>query len=372
MVYSNESGVYNTTGFSSDIIQKLASISPSEVTTLVSGWISDAEAQIKMDIDIPYVIREELHLGDGENNYFELGPRDESYGIIGADYDPTNCVEKVYDVKFHRVRMKKPYPEDCELGTEQSTTTNWTSSSCTVSSDLTSKVAGSYCIKGIFTGSGYMQYQSTLDKIIDQFTDIFFWFKASTKSVTFKIQIFDENGNYAEETITPRQANVGQYFWIDIDTMDLVGSVDWDSYRVQYYRITASGACTVYVDNLCFADSWAFTAPLGYVHTSVADNISSETPPSENYPFYVTYEFDPFKASVPTVIRKACEWLVGVFIIDYLRGIKYMETDFRLFGDTIEPDTPMQKSGMLGIRTKFLDNYETCLKRYGGESYGVV
>jgi len=43
-----------------------------------------------------------------------------------------------------------------------------------------------------------------------------------------------------------------------------------------------------------------------------------------------------------------------------------------LEGDAMEPDTPMQQSCMLDLRTKFLDNYKRCTTRYGGGSYGVV
>lgn len=375
-LYTDEQGVYDTTGFSSDIIQELSGLSAADVTTLVGGWIADATEDIEEDIRLPYIIRKELHLGDGDNNQFDLGPYDDLHATIG-DYDPADCLSKVHEVWFGSNKMKRPYPLDCELGTDIATPTSsgWTYSAATVTAESTIKAAGSYSVKAVFSGAGYIEYHSShnLEKNIDMYSDVFFWLRISSTSAVVTLRLYDKDGNYTEETVSSRQASVGQYHWIDIDTMtDGLGDIDWDDDLLQYYRVYVSGACTLYLDNLCFADNWAFTAPVGILHTSVADNISGESPPSEGYPIYATYSYDPFLASTPSNIKEACEWLSGIKAIEYLRGIKYSETDFRLKTDSMEPDTPMQKSGVLGLRDKWLQNYERCLKNYGGGSYGVV
>lgn len=184
------------------------------------------------------------------------------------------------------------------------------------------------------------------------------------------MEFYDKDGNSESQSFSPRQNSIPQYFWIDIDEM--TDTIDWDDTRLQYIRFTADGACTFYVDNLCFADSWAFTKPTGYFHTSVADNISSETEPSYGYPFYVSYSYDPFLASVPTMIQEAAEWLAGVYIIDYLRGIRYINTSLEVWGETLELDTDQSREGLLGLRTYMMKNYWRCMRNWGPGSYGVI
>ena len=374
MSYTDESNVYNTTGLSSDIIQDLGDIPESEVTTFVESRIARAEKRLKEDINLPYIIKRELHLGDGNKNQWDLGPEDDPYSTLG-DFDPDDCLEKILRVEFAGYRRLVPWPKDCDTWTNYSDMDEsgyWTGSNATISEETTIKVAGARSLKAVFSASGYIRYPSTqdLDKIIDSYNDIFFWLKTSSIGITITVRLYDKDGNYEEETISPRQADVGQYFWIDINKM--TDTIDWDNTYLQYIEFRVSGACTIYLDNLCFAEDWAFTAPEGTFHVSVADNISTEAAPSVNYPFYVTYSYDPFLSSTPEHIAEATEWLTGVLIIDYLRTIKYIETDFRLWSDTMEQDIPMQRSGMLGIRTKFLDNYKACLLRYGGASYGII
>ena len=374
MTYTTESSVYNTTGLSSEIIQKLAQISESDVSTLVSGWISDAEQDIKTDLGLPFAVIEELHLGDGNNNLFELGPWDEEYGAPGQ-YDPTDCVEKVYRVKFHRAKKLLPYPTTCELGTES--ITGWTGSNATITADTSSAVAGDARIKAVFSSAGYIRYPDGsnveyLDVDIDKFKDWFANLELSDKTATITLRLYDKDGNYNHEEITLRQNNIDEFIWIDLNSMD--GSVDWDDVRLQYIELHVDKACTLYVDNMCFADEWAYTAPKGYFHVSVAHNVSSESPPPSDYPFYVSYTYDPFKASVPSNIRQACDWLVGIKIIDYLRTVKYINTDFRLLADTMMPDDidTGGTTGVLGVKHQMLQNYNRCIQRYGQGSYGLI
>jgi len=376
MPYTTETPVYDRTGFNSSIIQDMSGKDSDDVTTLVEGFISDPEAQIRKDIGYPIVIAEELHLGDGNKNQWDLGPEDDEFAEEG-DYDPIDGLIEVYRVKFAAKRMWKPWPEDCDEWTDYSdmdATGYWAGSNAVISEETTIKVAGSRSLKAVFSGGsgGYIRYPSTrsLDRIIDTYDDIFFWLRTTSIGVTITIRLYDKDGEYEEETISPRQADVGQYFWIDINEM--TDTLDWDDDYLQYFEIRVTGDCTIYLDNFCFADEWAYTAPAGLFHTSVADNISTQSPPSENYPFYVTYGYDPFLASVPSEIAEAAEWMAGIYIIDYLRGIRYRQTSFEVWGQTLELDTDSSREGLLGVRTKMEKNYWRCLSDWGGGPYGVI
>ena len=322
MPYTTEDGVYETTGFSSEIIQEVLEVDITEVTSLVSGWISDSEGKLKDDTYAPYVIRKELHLGTGYDNQFLLGPQDEEYSTT-AGYDPEDGLEQIHDVWFSRFKKKRPYPVGCDIDGDLATVTGW-SGTATPANNTVYQVQGTNCVAITYTGGGeYVQYPdgtniSYLDRHIGSYGYIFFYLR-SNAVVTFTLRLYDTDGNYEEQTFSPRQANVGQYFWLHRDT--LTGSISWSnsSTRLQYFRIYADGACIVYLDNFCFADDWAYTAPAGTLHIAKADNISSSGFPSENYPYYATYSYDPFLASVPSTIKEAVECLVGVAIIDHLR-----------------------------------------------------
>jgi hypothetical protein len=373
MSYTTEEQVYDRTGFNNSIIEELSGKSTSEVTDLINDYITDATERIRTDIDYPIRIVKELHLGDGDRYQFELGPYDDPYAEEG-DYDPEGGLIEIYNAWFGRLRMRKPYPEDCELGTEldDPDTDGWTGNNVTITAEQTIKASGTYSVKAVFSDAGYIEYPETsrLDKIIDGYDDVFFWLRTSDSSVTFTLRLYDKDGNNNNEEFTLRQSDIGQYMWLDVDTFS--GNVDWNLTRFQYYRLYVDKACTIYFDNFCFADSWAFTAPEGLLHISVSDNISSETPPAYNYPFYVSYSYDPFLNSVPRYIREAAEWLVGIYIVDYLRGIRYKDTSFEVYGQTLELDTDASREGLLGVRTKMEKNYWRCLRNWGQGSYGVV
>jgi hypothetical protein len=372
MVYTTETKVYDRTGFNSSTIQTLSGKTSAEVTTLVEGFISDAQAKIREDVEYPIRVRGERHLGDGEKNVFELGPEDDAYGSEG-DYDPVNGLVEIYAVKIDTVRMKKPYPEDCELGTDS--ITGWSGSSATITVDTSHDVHGTNAIKCVFSGAGYVQYPngsttSHLDKLIDSYEFFFSHLELDDKTATITIKLYDTDGNISDETATLRQNSVGQYVWLDIDSFNTV--IDWSDTRLQYIQFCVDKACTLYIDNMCFADEWAYTAPAGLFHVAVADNISSDASPSDGTSFYVDYSYDPFLASVPTMIAEASEWLAGISIIDYLRGIRYRKTSFEVFGSTLELDTDQSREGLLGVRTYMVKNYWDCLRNWGRGSYGMV
>jgi hypothetical protein len=194
MVYTTEASVYSRTGLSSAGIQKVSGKSLADVSTLIEGYISDAEKQIKEDIEYPIRIKQELHYGDGSKRWFELGPEDDPYAEEG-DYDPEDGLLEVYSAWFGRAKMKKPYPEDCDTFTNG--VASISNSNATVTAETTIKVCGDDSIKAVFSAAGYIQYPSTayLDKDIDAFSDVFFWFRTTNRSITFTLRLYDKDGS---------------------------------------------------------------------------------------------------------------------------------------------------------------------------------
>lgn len=382
MSYTTETKVYNRTGLSSAIIRKLTDKSESDVTTLIEGYISDAEQEIRKDIEYPIILTEERHLGTSYKNTFELGPQDDPFATEGS-YDPINGVIEVYDAFFGSYKRRRPNPESADTWTEYLTPTasGWNQvSNVTITGETTEKVAGSYSVKMVFSAAGSARFPdnsnlTNLDLVIWNWTDLFMWIQTTNTSVATYIDLYDKDGNYDTQQLNTliRQNNVGQYIWLDLATIK--SNVDWTQTRLQYFVIRAAGAVTIYMDNLSFGDGWSFTAPYGYFHVSVADNIASEANtgyPSNGAPFFVSYSYDPFLASVPREIAEAAEWWCGIQIIDLLRGAKYIQTDFYVFGETLESDQTFQRGGLLGVRTRMVKNYQRALSRWGPGSYGVV
>jgi hypothetical protein len=376
MAYATESGVYQTTGFNSDTIQEVLQIPASEVTTLVTALIANAQEQVQEDIGHPFVVKEQLILGDGNRNKFMIDGSDDPYSSW-QEPDVENNLIKVFRANFGGYRRLIPYPDDCDEFTEYSDpeSNDWRSYNAVITGDTSVNGCGSYSIKAVFSDAGYIQFPSSayFNRLIDQYSDVFFYFRTDDIDITNTFRLYDTDGNYTYQTFTPRVNGVGQYFWLDIDEFtDSGGSINWDSDYFQYFRLYVSGSCTVYFDNFCFADDWAFSNPEGYFHVSRADNISTEKAPSESYPFKIDYSYDPFLSSTPSHIELATEWLTGVMILDELRNRKYDLTDFRVWADTMEQDIPQQGSGLLAVRTYMMRQYERCLTNYGGRTWGVI
>jgi hypothetical protein len=379
MSYTTETKVYNRTGFNSETIVTLSGKSIAEVTTLVEGFISDAQNKLREDIEYPIRVRNEIHYADGQNNTLDLGPEDDPYSGEG-DYDPINGVVEVYNCKAAGIKITKPKPEDCDEWTDYSSTgitSYWSGGgSATITSENSPKVSGSHSVKVIFEGIDSFHYPTTkdLDLFINPWKYLFFWVRSSDVTTSLKVRLYTTSLTYVEEDIVLRQSNVGQYYWIRISAMNNVSAINWGDNvtRLQYIEFTSGGSCTVYIDNLCFSDGWAYSAPSGLLHVGKADNVTGEGPPSQGYPYVIDYSYDPFLSSIPGIMAEACEWLSGVYIIDYLRGIRYRKTSFEVYGATLELDTDASREGLMGIRTYMMKNYWECLRNWGHGSYGMV
>lgn len=365
--YCSRQDVYDVTGITEDNIESLSGRSEAEVQSLVDKYIAKAESTIKNWIGIPITIRKETHLGDGEKFEFELGPEiDEEVGFL--IFDPSDCVEHVYAVYYQGKRKKLPYPKDCDSFTEN-TSSSYSASNCTLSDEETIVKAGDYSIKAVFSAAGSFLYPSSknLAKNIDIYDYVVFRFRSSDKSAMFTFKLFDKDDNYNYKTFTVEKANIWYVIMLKIDEFD--GDVDWEDELCYAFSIESDKACTVYFDNFAFAEGYAWTAPSGYIIIPY-DEDEDESPLPEGYELEVTYSFDPFKQTVPNEIQWACAELAGVYLIDFLRGIRDVDTQFVVESDTIEPSEA--RNVLLARRTTLLNRAKEHVASYGYEYAGGV
>jgi len=364
MTYCSEQDVYDVTGMNSSIVQEMSGKTEAEVTTMINGFISKAEARIKRELKIPIVIRKEVHKGDGYTIVFALGPEDEDYGIF--DYDPENKVEEIYAVYHGGRRVKLPYPKDCDEFTEE-TASSWSVSNATVSDESSDVKCGSYSVKIVFSSAGEAKYPSNanLAKNIKPWNYIAFWFKSSSKDVTFQLRLYDKDGNYEYHEFTVEKANVWYPIRLKVD--EFTGSIKWQDKKLYQIGLYADGACTVYFDNFNFNDGWWWSYPSGTINYGG----KSDDKFSSGDEVYVTYSYDPFKVSVPDEIEEACACLAGVMLIEYLIGARLRTTAFEVMSETIEP--PMDKFTLENLRTRLIRRYERALASYGyGHIGGII
>ena len=186
MVYTTEAGVYQTTQFSSALIQDVLEMDSTAVTTYVTAAIVKAQAKIKEDINLPYVVRDQLVLGSGYDNKFYLGEVDDPHANWQTDSVEDN-LDAVKRVKFSGQRRVLPYPTDCDVYTDYATPTDdgWSGSNATITSDTVVTGSGTYSVKVVFSAAGYVQFPSNnyFNKIINQYSDNFFWFRTSSLAI---------------------------------------------------------------------------------------------------------------------------------------------------------------------------------------------
>lgn len=334
--YANEQDVYDATGFTSAMIQRVTEKESSEVTDLVNGMLLSAESKVKELLHIPYVKHMERHLGTGEDDEFDLGPEDEEFYV---DYDPSDRVEKVFACYFGDYRKKKPLPKDCDTYSDDKSLWDTSSGSRVApSNEATIKKAGDYSMSFVLTANQYGRHPRVstgyyIDRNIDIFDFICLRVRSNTANVKITIKLYDseDNYNYAEYTI--KKANHWYTVMLHLDD-DFTDTVDWDDNNLYYFDIQVDKACTLYVDNINFNDEWFFTAPSGKL---VIARKSTNEPPSLNYPFYVTYTYDPFEIDVPECLKEAVAQFAGAKLIDHLIGIRQQTTGFEYESDTLLP-----------------------------------
>ena len=324
--YSSETDVYEATGLNTKVVQNLSGKSEAEVTTLITGYITKADQMIKRLLGVPYTVRKEYHQFD-RNLTIELGPSEDEFGFF-ADYDPADCVDAVYAVYAFSRRVKLPYPKDCDSLTEDITDMD-KSSGCTISKETTIKKCGTASIKAIFTAVNdyfWISKSKNMDKNIDTWDFIGFWFRTSDKTATFTITLYDKDGGYTYKTFACTHADTWTLISLDICDDFVSGTLKGtdfnEDHKVQYIEIKTNKACTVYFDNFNFNDGYFWTYPEGLICWSDPDE---DAPISA---IRVTYAYDPFKVTIPEDIKAASAKKAGILLLEYLIGCRQRVTAF--------------------------------------------
>lgn len=364
MAYCTYQDVLNETGIDLDTVIKLSKrhSTHAQVQSLINGYIEDAQEEIQGLLHIYTIRRKEEHLCTGEDDVYELGPEDEE-GYI--DYDVENCLIDVVNVYLGGLcgknRRLRPYPTDCELGTESSS--DWTGTA-TISTSTTRK-AGTVSISAVYANATqYARYPDTtndswINKNIDPFGFFAFYARTSVNNTTVTVRLFDKDGNYNEASYKLEKKNLWYLVMFDLDE-DFTSTVDWDDLPVYYVEYRVDKACTLLIDNANFNDEWMYTAPAGEVALM---RRMDEEPRAKNYVFAVTYRYDPYLVNTPRNIKKACACLAGVDLIDFLRGVRQKVTEFEMQSESGVSDYSVDQLGI--ARKETYMKYEEALKSTG-------
>lgn len=327
--YSSESDVYEATGLNSAIVASLSGLSTSEVTTLINGYIDKADKKCRRRLKVPITVRKEYHLFE-YNNTIELGPHEDIFEFYGND-DPSNCVEAVYALYSRNGRIKLPYPKDCDSLTEDHTT--MTATNVTLSTETSTKKCGDASIKSIFQIGGSFSFPSTanLNKNIQPWDYIGFWFYTTDASATFTIKLYDKDGNSVEQTFTLDLANTWEI--VALSMSNFTGTIDWGTTKLQQIEIVSDTACTAFFDNFNFNNLMFWTYPEGLICWS--DPASTPWIAIE-----VTYSYDPYKVTVPDDLLEASAKLAGVLLLDFCIGHRLRITGFKQMSHDLDAEMP--------------------------------
>jgi hypothetical protein len=333
MAYSTEQDVYNATGQKTEVVQKLSGKNITQVTELITDMIQKADRMIKNELGVPVTIRKEYHMFNYEE-FIELGPHDDKLGFYGA-YNPQNCVEGVFAIYDIAGRIKLPFPKDCDRFTEDITDMQ-EGSNCTLSKEVAIFKCGTASIKAVFSAAGsfYFSKNQNMEKNIEPWDYIGFWFRTSDKTAVFTLKIFDIDGNFISKTFSCRHNNTWEVIKLHTKDFTNYAQYKFDSTRMmQYIQIEASKACTIYFDNFNFNDGLFWTYPEGLVVWSIPITTSQS---SGNFEFYVTYSFDQYKIDTPEEINLASAKKAGILLLEFLIGCRQRITGFVQASDDLE------------------------------------
>jgi hypothetical protein len=361
MAYSTEDNVYEATGMSNEVIRNLSGKTEAQVTTLVQDFIAKADDRIKRLMKIPITIRKERHIFD-KNYTEELGPDQDDFEVF--DYDPANCVEAIYALYTNKKRrIKLPYPRDCDSKTEAHT--DYTSSNCVLTTESSDKKCGDASIKGVFSDAGYFGFPANADlnKNIYPWDYMGFWFKTSDSTATFTVRIYDIDGNYDEKTFTLEKNGI--WYVVGLDMSDFTSNVAWSEKKCYEVRIYSDIACTVYFDNWSLNQGFFWTYPEGLL---VWSKDQSDEYPNETV--YITYSYDPYLNTAPEVVKQASAKLAGVYLLDYLIGIRIRTVGFEAMSESLEFDA--EREVLVSHRTKLQKEAEELIATIGyGTHQGI-
>lgn len=367
VAYSTEEDVYSATGMNTTVVQNLSGKNAAEVTTLIDDYIAKADDRIKRLMKIPISIRKEKHWFDGRNFTVELGPDQDDFEVF--DYDPENCVEVVYALfSSSKRRIKLPYPKDCDKLTED--ITDMASSNVTLAKEETIVKCGDASIKATWTAiDGYFAFptNSNLNKNLYPWTYVGFWFRTSNKDAKFKLRLYSDATTYNEWEFQLTLADVWYVVSVPLNEFD-TQNINWcdEGVRCQEIRIYCDTNSTVgYFDNFNFNEGFFWTYPEGLLCWSKDqdDQYPTET-------LYVTYAYDPYKVTVPEVVEQASAKLAGVYLLDYLIGIRIRTVGFEQMSESLEFDP--DREVLVAQRNKVQKEAEELLATIGyGTPQGI-
>jgi hypothetical protein len=363
--YSQEQDVYDTTGLDTTQVQSLTSKTAEQVTSLINNFITNADARINGFLKVPVTVRKERHTFEN-NPTEELGPQEDDFEFFSND-DPNGLVTDVYAV-FDRSghRYKLPYPKDCDELSE-SHSGYGTGTDCVLSTEPTIKKCGTGSIKAIkssvATNTRLFIYPSTqnLHKRIGAWGFVGFWFYASDKTSSFTLRLYDDTGNYDEETFTVPLSNTWCLVQLNLtDFTGHTGDIDWTTKYMEYFEVLSSKIGTFYFDNFNFNDGIFWTYPEGLICWSNPDCEPDAV-------VYVTYAFNPYSSTVPQPIKEASSKLAGVELINHLIGRRQAAIGFEVMSDDLEerPDRETLES----TRNRLQREAETALSTIGYGTY---
>jgi len=333
MVYSTEADVYQATGQKTEVVQKLSGgMTVEQVTAMINDMIVKADKMIKNDLGVPISIRKEYHMFQFDD-FIELGPYEDMLGFYGA-YDPHDCVESIFAIYGAGGRIKLPYPKDCDIFTEDPDNMDG-DDKCTLSKETTIFKCGTASIKAVFSAAGSFIFSKdkNLNKNIEPWDFIGFWFRTTDKTATFTIRIFDKDGNSISKTFTCTHNDTWEIIKLRKSDFTNFNNIVFNINRLmQYVQIETDKKCTIYFDNFNFNDGLFWTYPEGLICWS----IPSVSAGSGNFRFYVTYSFDPYKLDTPADINLASAKKAGILLLEFLIGCRQRITAFSVTSDALE------------------------------------
>lgn len=316
-----------------------ASVTEATVSAMITKMIQEADKQIQDVLEFPILIKDEVHIADGENSEFDLGPEDEEhYSKFTVEDCLVEIIHCYFDCPLSANRRLHPYPRDCDdFITDSDGLWTLTTGGGVLPTENTDDVFSGDCsLEFVFTGDGTVT--AILDKEIpiDQYEYVALAIKYVSGLVsepTFTVTLTDKNGGEDSQTFTIDNQGAWYVIWIRIDNM--TGNADWENYKLERVTISCDSAITFRMDMFNFNDGYCWSFPSGKLYIHEAEN-AGETPPVEGYRYYVTYRFDPYLVSTPYNVRKASKYLAASDLIEHLIGLRQSATAFEAQGDSGE------------------------------------
>ena len=356
--YCSEADVYEASGLNSAVVQKLSGKTSAEVTTKVQAYIDKADKRIKRLLKVPIIVRKEVHRFH-HNKIVKLGSYEDEFEMYSVN-EPEDCVEAVYAIytKIDR-RIKLPYPKDCDEKTED--VTDMTATNCTLTKEESDFKCGTASVKSVFLANGKFHFptNANLNKNIDPWGYIGFWFKTSDKTATFTIRLYDKDGNYNSHTFTCDFDNTWEL--IPLNLKSFTGSVLWNyTTRLQKIEIISDTACTTYFDNFNINDGVFWTYPEGLLCWS--------DPDSEPYfDVMATYSYDPYTVTVPDDLEEASALFAGVKLLDYCIGARQRVTGFKMLSHDLDTMPDRETLEVTRVRLK-----REAMQALAGIGFGTI